>query len=89
MSTILGIISLTSLVTVIILTYRRDGDALTGYGVTGILATIFSLTGLGLGIATAREKDRYHLFSWLGIFFNLAVLAGVSFILYVGAYLYE
>lgn len=87
MSTILGIISLTSLGIVVYLTYSNGGEAKNGYGMTGLLATVFSLTGLVLGIVTFREKDRYRLFPCLGILFNLAALAGVSLILYLGAYL--
>lgn len=87
MSTILGIISVASLITVIYLTYLRDGNATNGYGVTGVLITLFSLTGLVIGIITAREKERYRLFSFLGIGLNLLALGGISMILYLGAYL--
>ena len=87
MSTILGVISLASLAAVIFLSYLKDGNAPAGYGVTGILITVFSVTGLILGIVTSREKDRYHLFCWLGIIFNLLALGGISLVLYMGAYL--
>lgn len=86
MATILGLISLLSLGAVVFLTYTRDGEATVGYGVTGILAAIFSLIGLGLGISTIREADRYRLFPCLGILFNLVALVGIGLILYVGAY---
>nr|WP_318684313.1 DUF6142 family protein [uncultured Acetatifactor sp.] len=87
MSTILGIISVVSLCAVIYLTYLRDGNAENGYGVTALLAAIFSVAGLILGIIALREKDSYKLFPGLGIFFNLAALGGVSLILYLGVYL--
>lgn len=87
MSTILGIISIVSLLIVVFLTYRKGGNAPAGYGVTGILVTLFSLIGLVLGILTIKEKDRYYLFPGLGIVFNLLALVGIGFILYIGAYL--
>lgn len=87
MSTILGIISIASLITVVFLSYRMDGEAPAGYGFTGILATIFSLTGLGLGIASFKEKDRYRLFPVLGILFNLLAIGSISLVLYMGAYM--
>lgn len=87
MSTILGIISIAALITVVFLTYKKGGEAPAGYGFTGILATIFSLTGLGLGIASFKEKDKYRLFPVLGIVFNLLALGSLSLVLYVGAYL--
>lgn len=85
MSTILGIISLVSLVIVVYLTYRQGGNAPTNYGFTGLLVTLFSLIGLILGILTVKEKDMYHFFPWLGIVLNLLALGGISFILYIGA----
>lgn len=86
MSMILGIISVVSLGIVVYLTWKSGGEAQNGYGVTGLLATLFSLTGLTLGIITVRDKNYYKLFPWLGIFFNLAALGGISLILYLGAY---
>lgn len=85
MSTILGIISIVSLGIVVYLTYLRKGDAPVGYGVTGLLATIFSLTGLGLGIVTVRDKTYYRLFPWLGVIVNLIALGSISFLLYFGS----
>ncbi|MGN1147754.1 MAG: DUF6142 family protein [Lachnospiraceae bacterium] len=87
MSTILGIISTLSLVAVIYLTYVQEGNAPMGYGVTGLLIAIFSLTGLILGVITVREKDRYKLFPCLGILFNLVALFGIGLVVYAGMYL--
>lgn len=84
MSAILGMISIASMVIVLYLTYLAGGEAQNGYGVTGLLAAIFSLVGLILGIVTVRDKTYYPFFPWLGVILNLAALAGVSFILYLG-----
>jgi len=85
MATILGIISMASLGIVLYLTYQRNGEATVGYGVTGLLATIFSVVGLVLGILTVRDKGFYRLFPWLGIVLNLIVLGSISFMLYFGS----
>uniref|UniRef100_UPI004055E803 DUF6142 family protein n=1 Tax=Acetatifactor sp. TaxID=1872090 RepID=UPI004055E803 len=84
MSTILGIISTVSLGIVVYLTYR-NGEATIGYGVTGLLATIFSIVGLILGVLTVRVKEYYRLFPWLGIILNLIALCSISFMLYFGS----
>lgn len=84
MSTILGTISLVSLGIVVYLTYQKDGAATVGYGVTGLLATIFSMIGLGLGIVTVRNKGYYRLFPWLGTILNFLTLACISMMLYWG-----
>ena len=85
MSTILGVISIVSLIIVVYLSYLSGGVAETGYGVTGFLATIFSLIGLGLGIVTVRDKDYYRVFPWLGTILNLVALGMISFLLYFGS----
>ncbi|NLL76586.1 MAG: hypothetical protein GX235_05005 [Clostridiales bacterium] len=86
MATILGIISAVSVTAAIYLSYKNKGAAVTQYGAAVFLVTLFSLTGLILGILSRMEKDRYYLFSYLGIGFNTAVLAIISIILYAGAY---
>lgn len=85
MAVILGIISLAGLGIVVFRAYLSGGEATVGYGFTGLLATLFSMIGLSLGVATAREKDYYRFFSVLGILLNLAALGSISLILYAGA----
>ena len=85
MSTILGIISLVSLICVIVFSSKNGGNVPFGYGVTGILALIFSVVGLVLGIVTVQNKGYYRLFPVLGIALNFIVLATLGLILYAGA----
>ena len=80
-------ISLVSLVIVVYLAYLSNGKIQNGYGVTGLLATLFSLIGLILGIITVRDRTYYRFFPWLGVILNFVVLAGISFILYLGSIL--
>lgn len=87
MSTILGVISVLSLGAVLYLSSVQKGEAPAGYGVTGFLVAVFSLTGLILGIVTAVEKDRYKLFPCLGILFNLIALLGIGLVVFAGMYL--
>lgn len=86
MATILGVIDLVALVYIVYLTYQNGGVALARYGTSGLLITVFSFVGLILGILSKSEPDRFYLFSYLGILFNIAALGGVSYILYAGAY---
>ena len=86
MSTILGVISIATIILVVFLTYQADGVAKRQYGTSLLLAMIFSFTGIILGVLSKTEKDMFYLFSYLGILFNLLALAGISGILYAGAY---
>ena len=85
MSTILGVISLASLGIVTYLSYRQGGVMHGGYGITGVLATLYSLIGLILGILTLRDKDIYRIFPVLGTILNVIALGGISFLLYLGS----
>lgn len=81
----MGVISLLSLGIVVFRAYLSAGEAAVGFGFTGLLAMIFSIVGLCLGIVTVREKDYYRLFPVLGIILNLLALGSLSLILYAGA----
>lgn len=84
MSTILGTVSLVSLGVAVFLAYQEGGEAAAGLGVAGILALLYSLVGIVLGVRTVREKNYYRLFPVLGTLLNLAALGGISLILYAG-----
>lgn len=86
MSTILGVIDIASLGYIVYLTYCNGGVSLPRYGSTALLITVFSFVGLILGILSKSEPDRFYLFSYLGILFNILALAGISFVLFAGAY---
>ncbi len=85
MSLILGIISLVSLGIVVFFSYQNSGEAKAGFGFTGVLALVFSVIGIGLGIVTVSDKKYYRLFPVLGTLLNFLALASISLILYAGA----
>lgn len=84
MSAILGIISLAALGTAVYFVFRAGGKASVNYGATVLLCTVFSVTGFVLGIVSKMEKDRFYLFSYVGIAANFLAMAGIGFILYAG-----
>ncbi|MBQ6887267.1 MAG: hypothetical protein IJN54_07130 [Lachnospiraceae bacterium] len=87
MSTILGLISLGALVAAIYYTFLAGGEAMVGYGMTGLLAAIFSVTGLVLGILSKLEKDKFYLFSYIGIVTNALAVISIICIIYVGNFI--
>lgn len=84
MSTILGIVSLFFMLLAVIMTFRNQGEARVSYGMTSILALIFSGIGMGLGIKTRLEKDMYYIFANAGIILNGLMLAFLIYILVLG-----
>lgn len=86
MSTILGIISLATLIYMVVMSYRQEGAVPQQYGITALLLTIFSLVGVTVGVISRTERDKYYFFSYLGVLLNVLALGIVSIILYAGAY---
>lgn len=86
MSTVFGIIALVSLGLAVYFTFQNQGMAPVKFGVVGFLSLIFAGVGLILGIMGKLDEDKFYVLSWTGIVLNLLTLAGISFILYAGAY---
>ncbi len=87
MSTVFGVLSGVSLLAVIYLAYLKGGNVPVNYGIAGILILLFAIVGIVLGALAAQEKEHFRFFAWLGLGLNLAVMAGISGILYAGSYL--
>lgn len=87
MAVILGIISLVSLGTAVIQASGREGEITFRYGMIGILAVVYSVTGLILGLVTAVKPDYYKVFPVLAVFLNLAALGLAGLIIYMGVYM--
>jgi hypothetical protein len=86
MSTILGIISLATLIYAVMMSYRLAGDIPRQYGAAAMLVMIFAFVGIILGVMARMEKDKYYVYAYLGIGLNVLALAAISVILYAGAY---
>jgi uncharacterized membrane protein (DUF4010 family) len=86
MATILGIISMATLIYTVLMSYRQDGNVPRQYGAAAMLVMVFAFVGIILGVVSRMERDKYYLFSYLGIALNVLVLAAISIILYAGAY---
>ena len=86
MSTILGVISLVTLAYAIIMSYLKAGDVPLQYGAAALLVMIFAFAGIILGLISKTERDKFYLFSYIGIALNVLALAVISVILYAGAY---
>lgn len=83
-SLMLGIVSLLGICAVIYLSFAQQGATKPGYGLTGLLALIFSLTGFVLALLSFRDRDCFYAFSWAGVILNVLVLLGVGFIFSLG-----
>ena len=87
MSTILGCLSCVTMGAAIYLSYLNKGVPSVRYGTAALLAVIFMVVGLGLGIWSTIEKEKFRLFTVIGILVNIAAFGMLSLILFAGAYL--
>lgn len=87
MSSVLGVLSVGSLILAAYLSYAEKGAENMRYGAACFLALIFAFVGIGLGVLGRTEQDKFYLFSYLGIALNLLAVGLVSLILYAGALL--
>ncbi len=86
MSTILGVLSCITLAVAVYLSYRNGGESSPRYGAASLLAAAFMLIGFILGLYSLTEKDKFKLFSVLGIISNVLAFGMLSLILFAGAY---
>lgn len=84
MSTILGTISLGTLIFVIYFSYASRGSVPERYAATVLIVMIFSFTGIVMGIVGITEKDRFKLFPGLGLGLNVIAIGLISLIMYAG-----
>lgn len=86
MSTVLGIIDLASIWYALYGTFNRGGEATVQMASACTLVVFFSLLGIILGVVAKNEVDKFYLFAYTGIIFNVIALIAISGILYAGAY---
>ena len=84
MSTVLGIISIITLVLIIYFSFLRDGQIPERYATTMLITSIFSLSGIVLGTIGLFEKEKFHLFPGVGVFLNTVALGLIWFIVSTG-----
>lgn len=86
MGAILGVISLAAMCAVIYITYKQEGQTQGGYGVTGLMAGLFSMVGFVLGAKSWQNTEGYKFFPIVATIINLVNLAGLAFLVYWGTH---
>lgn len=86
MSTILGILASGTLGTAVYLSFLNGGEASDRYAAAALIAVLFMVAGLGLGLWSTTERDKFKLFTVLGIAVNVIAFGILSLILFAGAY---
>lgn len=86
MSTILGILASVTLGIAVYQSYLNGGGTSERHTAAALLAVVFMVVGMGLGVWSTIEKEKYKLFTVLGIFANTLAFGMLSLILYAGAY---
>ena len=82
----LGIISVATVLTLLYLTFVRGGEATVSYAFAGMLASIFSVTGLVLSILCLNDHYQPHMLGWMGLLTNGIEALSMAGILYLGMF---
>ena len=83
LSFLLGILSVACELYALEKSFLNEGAPDERLGMAVFLCFLFSLAGTFLGIWSRLEKDRFYLFSNLGIILNVLGLAGAGVILFL------
>ena len=83
---LLGIISICTVMVLLYLTFRNGGEASLSYAFAGLLASLFSVTGLVLSILCLNDHYQPHAFGWLGLLTNGLAVLSMAGILYLGMF---
>ena len=86
MSTVLGVLANITLIVSVYLSYKAKGAVPDRYGAAAFLAVVFMVVGMGLGLWSTIERDKFKLFGVVGIIVNVLAFGVLSLILYAGAY---
>ncbi len=84
MSAIWGMISLLALIMTVVMSFLQGGTANLRYGLTCIVALLFSGAGLWLGIKARREPEKFYLYADMGIVLNAICLLFLVAIVVLG-----
>lgn len=82
LSSILGLISVVTIIYAVFLSYENGGQAEARYGVAVMICMLYSIAGLVLGIMARMERDIFKLFPNVGIILNVLSLIWVGVLLY-------
>lgn len=83
-SSILAVLSFATLIFLLVRSYNLAGVITGSFGATAFLCTIFATVGIVLGALGKQEPEKYYLFNYVGMAWNVLNLLIVSGILYAG-----
>lgn len=85
MSFILAVISLCSILFNIIYSFAMEGAVISvRFGAALVLALIFSVIGIVLGVLSRAEADRFRFFPTAGLILNVAIILFLAVLLWIG-----
>lgn len=87
MSTVFGVLSIITLGSSIYLSYLNKGEINMRHASAAVLAVVYMITGIILGVWSTIEREKFKMFTVLGIVTNVVAFCMLSIILYAGAYI--
>lgn len=69
-SSIISVVSLCLFVAGVVISYKENGNAGLVVGAIGSVAFILNCIGMIIGLKSFKERDKFYLFSWIGVISN-------------------
>lgn len=83
-STVLAVVSFAMIVSGIIISFQKEGNAGIIVGVFGTASFMFSAIGEVMGLRSFKEREKFYLFSWIGILTNGILWGFMCFVIVMG-----
>lgn len=84
LSTLMALAAIGMIVVSIVMSFRARGEGGAEVGTLSLMALVFSVFGLVMGLLSYRETDRYYSFSFIGSLMNGIVTILLIMLLLVG-----
>ncbi len=86
MSLVLGLLSNGGIIAALYLTFISGGESLPSCAMATVIATIFSIAGVILGILGKLKEDVFYVTVYLGLILNIIALGTIGYMIYAGVY---
>lgn len=83
-ASVMGIVSLITMILCIYQTVLLHGEALARYGVAALFALVLCIPGMIVAFFSLMENGKFYLLSYVGILTNALTLVGLVWLLIIG-----
>ena len=84
LATLMALVAIALIVVAVVISFKARGSGGAEVGTLSLMAMVFSVFGLVMGLLSFREIDRYYTFSYIGSIMNGIITILLVMLLLVG-----